>query len=147
MGIREQLNEDMKEAMRAKDSIRLETVRGVRGAITQAEVDGGKALEEGDVLEVIRKLRKQRVESIQQYKDGGREDLAERETREKEILESYLPAAPDAAAIEQAVTRIINELGASSMKDMGKVMQRAREQLPGVDGKDLSGVVRSKLNI
>lgn len=146
MTIREQLTQDLKDAMRAKDSVRLETVRSIRGAITQAEVDSGDTLSDDAVLDVIRKLRKQRAESIAQYLEGGRQDLADAETREKEILEAYLPAAPDTATVERVVSEVISETGASSMKDMGKVMQAARGKLTGVDGKELSAVVKAKLS-
>jgi uncharacterized protein YqeY len=145
MSIREQLAEDLKAAMRAKDTVRVETIRGVRAAITQQDVDTGGDLDEAAILEVVRKLRKQRLESIDQYIEGGRQDLADRETLEKELLEAYLPAAPDAAVVDQVVSDVITAQGASSMRDMGAVMQAARTRLSGVDGKLLSDVVKSKL--
>ncbi|HEY6877195.1 MAG TPA: GatB/YqeY domain-containing protein [Polyangiales bacterium] len=146
MGIKEQLGEDLKAAMRAKDSLRLNAIRSVRAAITQKEVDGGKDLDEAAVFELIRGLRKQRIESIEQYKAGGREDLVDQETREKELLEAYLPAAPSRETIEATVRGTIAELGASSMRDMGRVVSAAKAKLAGVDGKELSEVVKSLLS-
>jgi uncharacterized protein YqeY len=146
MSLKAKLGEDLKEAMRAKDSVRLETIRSIRAGITQREVDTSKDLDDAAILELIRGLRKQRVESIEQYTAGGRPELAEKETREKELLESYLPAAPDAATIEQTARDVIAALGASSMKDMGKVVAGAKEKLSGVDGKALSDVVKRLLS-
>jgi uncharacterized protein len=145
MGIKEQLGEDLKAAMRAKDSLRLNTIRSVRAAITQKEVDGGKELEDAAVFDLIRGLRKQRIESIEQYKAGGREDLVDTELREKELLEAYLPAAPSRDTVEAAVRGVIKELGASSIKDMGRVVAAAKGKLAGVDGKELSEVVKALL--
>jgi uncharacterized protein len=145
MGIKEQLSEDLKTAMRAKDSLRLNTIRSVRAAITQKEVDGGKELDDAAVFDLIRGLRKQRIESIEQYKAGGRDDLVDTEVHEKELLEAYLPAAPSRDTIEAAVQGVIKELGASSIKDMGRVVAAAKGKLAGVDGKELSDVVKGML--
>jgi uncharacterized protein YqeY len=131
--------------MRAKDTVRLDAIRSVRAAMTLREVERKKELTDDDVLDVIRGLRKQRVESIEAFEAGGRTDLVERETREKALLEAYLPQAPGREAIEQVVTAVIAELGASSVKDMGKVMQASKERLSGADGKLLSDVVRALL--
>lgn len=145
MSLKAKLGEDLKSAMRERDSVRLDTIRSIRAAVTQREVDTQKELEEAAILELIRGLRKQRIESIEQYRAGGREDLVEKEEREKQLLEAYLPAAPDAAAVEQAVRDSIQKLGATSVKEMGKVMAAAKDQLPGVDGKVLSEVVKKLL--
>lgn len=145
MGIKEQLSEDLKAAMRAKDALRLNAIRSVRAAVTQKEVDGGNELDDAGVFELIRGLRKQRIESIEQYKAGGRDDLVEQETREKELLEAYLPAAPSRDAIEATVHGVIKELGASSPRDMGRVIAAAKGKLAGVDGKELSEVVKALL--
>lgn len=144
MSIKAKLAEDLKDAMRAKDTVRLETIRSVRAAILQREADGPE-LDDAGVLEVLRALRKQRVESIDQYRAGGRDDLVAQETREKELLEGYLPAAPDRAQIEGVVRSLVSELGATSVKDMGRVMNAARPRLAGADGKLLSEVVRALL--
>lgn len=147
MDIKSKLGEDLKEAMRARDKLRLETVRSIRGAITNREVDSGESLDEAGVLGVIRSLAKQRADSIEQYAQGGRQDLADAERAEKAILESYLPAAPDAAAVEAAVQAAVAELGASGMKDMGRVMKACMERLgPAADGKMVSAAVRAVLS-
>jgi uncharacterized protein YqeY len=90
-------------------------------------------------------LRKQKLEAIEMFQQGGRTDLVDRENQEKALLEAYLPQAPSQQAMEQALSKIIAELGASSPKDMGRVMQAAKEQLPGIDGKQLSELVRGLL--
>jgi len=146
MSIKAKLSEDLKAAMRAKDTVRLDAIRSVRAAITLREVDSQKELDDAAVLDVIRALRKQRLESIELFQAGSRADLVERETREKEFLEAYLPEAPTREAIEQTVAQIVAELGATSVKDMGRVMQASKERLAGVDGKQLSEVVRALLS-
>jgi uncharacterized protein YqeY len=146
MSLKAKLTDDLKEAMRAKDSVRLDAIRSVRAAITQKEADTQKELDDGAIQELVRGLRKQRVESIDQYEQGGRKDLADKERREKEILEGYLPAAPDPVVIESTVRSLVTSLGASSPKDMGKVMTAAREKLPGADGKALSDLVKRVLS-
>jgi uncharacterized protein YqeY len=146
MSLKAKLTEDLKDAMRAKDTVRLETIRSIRAAITQKEVDTQKELDDGAILDIVRGLRKQRIEAIEQYTEGGRTDLADKEKREKELLEAYLPAAPDAAVVESTVRAVIAELGASSMKDMGKVVAAAKAKLTGVDGKALSDVVKRLLS-
>jgi uncharacterized protein YqeY len=145
MSLKAQLAEHLKEAMRAKDTVRLETIRAIKGAVTQREVDTQKELDDAAILEIVRSLRKQRIEAIEQYVQGGRQELADKETREKELLESYLPAAPDAATMEATVRVVVKELGASSLKDMSKVVNAAREKLTGADGKALSEVVKRVL--
>jgi len=145
MDLKAKLSADLKDAMRAKDSVRLDTIRAIRAAVTQREVDGGKELDEPAIFDLIRGLRKQRVEAIEQYQAGGRSDLADREIQEKALLEAYLPTAPDAATMENAVRAVITELGASSMKDMGKVVQAAKARLAGADGAALSAVVKRLL--
>jgi uncharacterized protein YqeY len=145
MSLKARLAEDLKAAMRERDSVRLDAIRSVRAAITQREVDGQKELEDAAIVELVRSLRKQRLESIEQYTQGGRQDLADKELREKELLEAYLPQAPDAQAIEAAVRAAIGQTGAASIKDMGKVMQAAKEKLGSVDGKTLSDAVRKLL--
>jgi len=144
--IRTQLTDDLKQAMRAKDEVRRDTVRNIRGAITNREVETGGELDGAQILQLIRGLSKQRSDSIAQYEDGGRTDLADRERAEQAILDAYLPAAPDAAAVDAAVTATIDELGASGMKDMGRVMKACLEKLgPAADGKQVSAAVRDKL--
>jgi uncharacterized protein len=145
MSVKAKLGEDLKDAMRAKDSVRLDAIRAVRAAITLREADSQRDLDDAAIYELIRGLRKQRVESIEQYRAGGREDLATKEEREKELLESYLPQGPDLATVEATLRALIAEAGATSPKDMGKVMQLAKTRLAGVDGKLLSDTVKRLL--
>jgi uncharacterized protein YqeY len=146
MTTKDKLTEDLKAAMRAKDSVRLDAIRAVRAAITLREVDSKQELDDQAVLELIRGLRKQRIEAIEAFEAGGRADLVEQQTREKELLEAYLPQTPTREVIEQTVTQIIAELGASTVKDMGRVMQASKAKLSGADGKELSEVVRALLS-
>jgi uncharacterized protein YqeY len=146
MSLIERLDSDMKQALRSRDRVRLETVRGIRGAIRNKEIELGKTLEAEGVVRVIRSLVKQRAESIEQYRAAGRDDLADKESAEKAVLESYLPAAPDDAEIERVVREVIAESGASGAKDMGRVMKPALERLgPAADGKLVSLVARRLL--
>ena len=146
MSLIERLDSDMKEALRGRDRVRLETIRGVRGAIRNKEIELGKTLDADGVIRVIRGLAKQRAESIEQYRAAGRDDLADKESAEKAVLESYLPAAPDEAEIERVVREVIAESGATGAKDMGRVMKPALERLgPAADGKLVSQVARRLL--
>jgi hypothetical protein len=145
MAIKDKISEDLKAAMRAKDSVRLDAIRAVRAAITLREVEKQKELNDDEVIELVRGLRKQKLEAIEMFGAGGRADLVDRETREKEVLETYLPQAPTRELIEQTIVQIISELGASSVKDMGRVMAASKERLAGADGKLLSELVRAKL--
>lgn len=147
MGLREQLTDDLKQAMRAKDQLRMDTIRSVRAAVINREVEKGAELDDDAVVAILRTLVKQRDDAIEQYREGDRQDLADAESREKQILSAYLPAAPDAADVEAAVTAVVAELGASSMKDMGRVMKECKERLgAAVDGKTLSSSVKAKLS-
>lgn len=146
MDLRKQLDDDLKEAMRAKDTTRLEVVRNVRGAVRAREIDSGTTLADEEIQKLIRGLVKQREDSIAQFEEGGRTDLVERERAEKALLEGYLPAAPSALDIERVVSEVIAELGASTMKDMGKVMKAAQAKLgSGADGKLVSAAVKKML--
>lgn len=142
-----QLTADLKDAMRARDRVRTDTIRGIRAAITNREVSEGADLDDDAVLQLIRSLVKQRNDSIEQYAAGGRQDLVDRETEEKGWLEGYLPAAPDEATVRATVEKVVADVGAAGMKDMGKVMQACKQALgPAVDGKQLSGIVKSTLS-
>jgi uncharacterized protein YqeY len=146
MSLKAKLTDDLKEAMRAKDTVRLDAIRSIRAAITLREADTQKELDDAAIQDIVRGLRKQRVESIEQYEQGGRADLADKERHEKAILESYLPAAPDPALMESTVRAVIASIGAASLKDMGRVMQAAKEKLPGADGKQLSELIKRLLS-
>jgi uncharacterized protein YqeY len=146
MHLRERLEADMKEALRSRESLRLETIRGVRGAIRNKEIEVGELLAEDGILRVIRALVKQRSDSIEQFRAAGRDDLVEKESAERAVLEAYLPAAPDEAEVERVVGEMIAEVGATSPKEMGRVMKPALERLgPAADGKLVSQVARRLL--
>jgi uncharacterized protein len=146
MALRERLEADLKQAMKAGDAIRRETIRGVRGAMRNREIELGATLDDDGILRVIRALVKQRVEAIEQYRAGGRDDLVRKETAERELLEGYLPAAPDAAAVERVVREVIAELGAAGPRDVGRVMRPALERLgAAVDGKLVNETARRLL--
>lgn len=146
MPLKEKLQEDLKQAMRAKERLRIDTIRSVRAAVLNKEVETGGEIDDAAITQLIKTLCKQREDAIEQYEQGGRNDLAEAERKEKEILESYLPAAPDAATIENVVSTVVAELGASGMQDMGRVMKEALQRLgPAADGKRVSAAVRAKL--
>ena len=143
MGLREQLEADLKQAMKGGDALRREAIRGVRGAIRNREIEVGGTLDEDGILRVIRALVKQRAEAIEQFRAGGRDDLVRKETAERELLEAYLPAAPDAAAVERVVREVIAQLGAAGPRDVGRVMRPALERLgPAVDGKLVNETAR-----
>jgi uncharacterized protein YqeY len=146
MGLRERLEADMKTAMKSRDTLALETIRGIRGAMRNKEIELGESLDEEAILRVIRTLVKQRADSIEQFQAAGRSELVEKESAEKRLLESYLPAAPDAAAVEGAVASAIADVGAQGPKDMGRVMKAALEKLgTAADGKLVSETARRLL--
>lgn len=145
----DQVTEDIKTAMRAKDTTALGTLRALKSAIKNSAIEKGGAdavLDDAEVTTVIRKQIKQRQDSINQFEQAGRAELAEKEKAEMEVLEKYLPAALTQDEIDQAVTEAIAETGASSRADMGKVMKVVQEKTGGrADGKTLSQAVQSKL--
>ena len=150
MGLKEQIGEDIKTAMKAKDKIRLETVRGIKKAILEKEValrpKGQDSLTEEQEIELLAQQAKQRRDSIEQYQKAGREDLAEKEQQELAIIETYLPEQLNAQELEEIVDKIIVDVGATSPKDLGKVMGTAMKQLKGkADGKKIQEMVKSKL--
>lgn len=147
MDTREKLTADLKQAMRDKNTVAMETIRSVRAAILNREVETGSELDEEGILKIIRSLVKQRNDSIEQYLAGDRQDLADREQQERILLEAYLPTAPNEASVRQVVVDVVAELSASSIKDMGRVMSACKERLgPAADGKLLSGLVKEALS-
>jgi uncharacterized protein YqeY len=146
MSLRERLDADMKEALRAREALRLETIRGARGAIRNKEIEVRESLDEEGIVRVLRSLIKQRDDSIEQYRAGGRVDLADKEAAEKAVLEAYLPAAPDAAQVEAVLREVIAEVGAEGPRDLGQVMKPALARLgPAADGKLVSQTARRLL--
>jgi uncharacterized protein len=143
----DRINEDLKAAMKSKDSDRLSTLRMAKTALKNREIDKMEALTDEEAIKVLQSLVKQRRDSIEQYQKAGRIELAEKETAEIKVIEEYLPAALDDAAIARVVEETIVETGASSMKDMGAVMKAVMAKLAGqtVDGKAVNQIVKSKL--
>ncbi|MFM9914247.1 MAG: GatB/YqeY domain-containing protein [Rhizobacter sp.] len=131
MTLKDQITEDMKTAMRAKDAPRLLTIRGLLAACKQREVDERIVLDDAAVISIIDKLIKQRKDSIAQFGEAGRADLVDKETAELQVLEGYLPQRLSAAEITDRVQAIVTELGATGPGDMGKVMAAVKTQLAG----------------
>jgi len=146
MSLKSKITEDMKTAMRAKDTARLGTVRLLLSAMKQKEVDERVELTDADVLSIIEKMLKQRRESIAQYEKAARTDLADVEKAEIAVLSAYLPQQMTDAEVTEAVLAAIKESGAAGPKDMGKVMGLLKSRLAGrTDMGKLSGLVKAKL--
>jgi len=143
----DRVNEDLKAAMKSKDSERLSTLRMVKAALKNREIDKMGAVTDEEAIKTLQSLVKQRRDSIEQYQRAGRIDLAEKEAAEIRTIEEYLPAALDETAIARVVEETIAETGASSMKEMGAVMKAVMAKLAGqtVDGKAVNQIVKSKL--
>jgi len=147
MSLKSRITEDMKTAMRAKDTARLGTVRLLLSAMKQKEVDERVELTDADVLSIIEKMLKQRRESIAQYEKAARIDLADVEKAEIAVLSAYLPQQMTDAEVTEAVLAAIKESGAAGPKDMGKVMGLLKSRLAGrTDMGKLSGLVKTKLS-
>ena len=146
MSLKDQLNESMKTAMKARDDLRLSAVRMIRSMVKNREIEQHKELNDQEIIEVISTLAKQRRESIKMYGEGNRPDLVEKEEAELAILLGFLPAQLSTAEIEQLVDRIVAETGAQGAKDMGRVMKALTPLTAGkADGRAVSDIVRSKL--
>ncbi len=148
MALFEKVNEDIKTAMKERDKVALDTLRNIKKVFLEAKTAPGAndTLEDADALKIIQKLAKQGKESAQTYIDAGRQDLADAELAQVSVIERYLPEQLSEAEIEKIVKTIIEQTGAASMKDMGKVMGLANKQLAGkADGKTISGIVKKLL--
>jgi len=143
----ERISQDLTSAMRAREAQRLAALRMAKAALMNREVEKGRALDESEEQQVVVSLIKQRRDSIEQFRQGGRQDLADKEAAEIITLEVYLPPPVDPAEIERAVGEAIAEAGATSPKDLGKVMKAVMPKLAGraVDGRTINEVVRRKL--
>src|SRR5918911_841569 len=122
MTVQERIQTQMTEAMRNKDQLRLSVLRMMKSAVKNKEIDKMKALDEAEVVAVLNTLVKQRKDSVEQFRKGGREELAQKEEAEIKVIEEYLPAAASEDDIRQAIADAVQETGAASIKDMGKVM-------------------------
>jgi len=146
MSLKEQLNDAMKQAMKARDDLRLSAVRMVRSSVKNREIDLKHELDDQGVMEIISTLVKQRRESIRLYQDGNRQDLVDKEEAEMAILLQFLPAQLNTDEITELVSRTIQETGAQGVKDMGKVMKILTSLTTGrADGKIVSDIVRQQL--
>jgi uncharacterized protein len=146
MSIKDTLTEDMKSAMRAKESERLLTIRSLQAAIKQKEVDERITLDDAQVIAIVDKLVKQRKDSITAFESGGRQDLADKEKAEMTILQAYLPQRMSAEEVTAAVKAIVAELGAAGPGDMGKVMGAVKTKLAGkADMGQVSAAVKAAL--
>lgn len=143
----ETITKDISEAMKQKDTATLGALRMLKAALMNKEVEKNRALDEAESLQVVASLIKQRRDSIEQFTAGGRTDLAAKEQSEVAILERYQPPSADPAAIAQAIDAAMAETGATSPKEMGKVIAAAKARLAGltVDGKALSDAVKNRL--
>lgn len=142
------IQKDIMEAMKAKDAVRLSAVRSIKSAILLAKTSEGgkKELEDADIINLIRKLSKQRKESAEQYAAAGRQELADNELAEDDVLSSYLPKMLSEEEVETRLKEIIARVGASAPSDMGKVMGVATKDLAGLaDGRTISTIVRKLL--
>jgi uncharacterized protein YqeY len=138
---------DITAAMRAKDQLRLSALRMAKAALMNREVEKGRSLDEAEEQQVMMSLIKQRRDSIEQFRHGGRDDLADKEASEITTLEAYLPPPLEPAEVERAVDAAIAETGASSAKDVGRVMKAVMPKLAGqaVDGRAINELVRKRL--
>lgn len=146
MSLKEQINEDIKTAMKQKDNKKRDALRLLASAIKQLEVDERLELDDNGVLKVIQKQLKQRVDAMTQYRDAGREDLYEKEEFEANVFQTYMPKQLDDSELEKEIRAIIEKVGATSIKDMGKVMGIASKELSTVaDGKRINECVKKIL--
>lgn len=147
MPLLDQITHDIADAMRQKDQALLAPLRMLKAALVNKEVERGRALDEAESLQVVGQLVKQRRDAIEQFRAGGRQDLVDKEDREITILQRYLPPAASEQAIGEAIEAAVTETGATSPKDMGKVMKAATLRLTGltVDGRALSEAVKARL--
>jgi hypothetical protein len=146
MGLKEQITEDMKAAMRAKDSARLGTIRLLTAAMKQKEVDERIELNDAHILAIIEKMIKQRKDSITQFEAGGRQDLADAEKAEVTVLSAYMPAALSDAEVQAEVAAAVAAVGAAGPQDMGKVMGVLKPKLAGrADMTAVSALVKAAL--
>jgi len=147
MSLREQIVKDLTAAMKAQDAGRTSTLRMVKAAMMNRQIEKGSELDDDEMQKLLRSLVKQRRDSIEQYEKAGRQELVDKEKAEIDVIETYLPQAASQDEILQAVAAAIAETGATSMKDMGKVMKAAQAALAGknADGKLVSEAVKAKL--
>ena len=148
MNLKEQIVADVTVAMKAKDAARTSTLRMLKAAIVNRQIEKGGELDEEELLKLLRSQVKQRRDSVEQYQNGGRQDLVDKESAEIAVIEGYLPQAASQDEIDRAVAEAIAETGATSMKEMGAVMKAVMPRLAGknADGKAVSEAVKTRLS-
>jgi uncharacterized protein YqeY len=148
MSLSEQIISDLTASMKAQDAQRTSTLRMVKAAMMNRKIEKGAELDDDEMQKLLRSLVKQRRDSIEQYEKAGRQELVDKEQAEIVVIETYLPQAASQAEIDSAVTAAIAETGATSIKDMGRVMKAAQAALAGknADGKLVADTVKSKLS-
>jgi hypothetical protein len=147
MLLKDQIKNEVKEAMKAKDTVRRDALRLLTSAFKQVEVDERIELDDAATLKIIQKQVKQRLDSLRQYKDAGRDDLAEKEQTEITIFEAYLPKQLSDDELAERIKAVIAKVGAESMKDIGKVMGMASKELNGIaDGKRINVCAKALLS-
>jgi len=147
MSLKEQIKADIKEAMRAKDTARRDTLRNLSAAIKQVEVDERKELSDSDVEAILTKYAKQREDAIAQFKEAGRDDLIAKEEAELKIVRAYLPEPLSDEELEAMVKEIVEALGATSMKDMGRIMGAIKKKAGSrADGSKVNKIVKEILS-
>jgi uncharacterized protein YqeY len=150
MALRDEFTASLKEAMKAGDKLKVSTLRLITSALKDRDIEArgaGKTLTDDDILALLQKMVKQRQESLKIYQDAGRSDLAEQEQGEITIIQSYLPQQMDESEVSSAIDSVIAEIGAASIKDMGKVMAALKERFAGrMDFGAASGVIKAKLS-
>ncbi|HUF46904.1 MAG TPA: GatB/YqeY domain-containing protein [Vicinamibacterales bacterium] len=144
----DRITTDIGDAMRRRDQATLAPLRMLKAALMNREVQKSGVLDEAESLQVVRSLVKQRRDAIEQFRAGGRHDLADREQAEIAVLDRYLPPAADEAAITDAIERVMTEMGSPGLKDMGQVMKRVMAMLTGsnADGRTVSDLVKKRLS-
>ena len=147
MSLKQQIISDLTTSMKAQDAPRTSTLRMVKAAVMNREIEKGGEMDDEEMMKLLRSLVKQRRDSVEQYEKGGRPELADKEKTEIDIIEGYLPQAASREEIEAAVAAAIAETGAGSIKEMGKVMKAAQAALAGkhADGRTVSEIVKAKL--
>jgi uncharacterized protein len=147
MSLKQQIISDLTASMKAQNAARTSTLRMVKAAVMNREIEKGGELDDEEMMKLLRSLVKQRRDSVEQYEKGARQDLADKEKAEIGVIEAYLPQAASREEIEAAVGAAIAETGAGSMKEMGNVMKAAQAALAGknADGRTLSEIVKAKL--
>ena len=147
MGLKEQIEADMVSAAKARQPLRLSALRMIKTALHNKEIDARRDLEDSEILQVLASLAKQRADSIEQFKKGGRQDLVEKEEAELGVIKTFMPEEMSEDALANVIDGTIQELGATGAKDMGKVMKALMPKIAGkADGKLVSDLVKKKLS-